>query len=177
ARRAPGSAAGIPPDARFHPRGGGRTVPAPAARGAAGPAPAPVGSPGGPRSEVAGPRARPTRSADRPPPPAGPAAVAARRSPFGGPRSSRPLLLPDTADQAEPALDRAQAAAELGGDLLVAIALHLEQSDATKLGAVQAPEQPAAFLGHLRGEGGRRLRAFDQFQRPFPGGRVRGAGQ
>src|SRR5439155_25065442 len=84
---------------------------------------------------------------------------------------------PDTADQAEPALDGAQAAAELGGDLLVAVALHLAQRDVAQLGAVQALEQAAALLGQLGGEGGRRLRAFDLFQYRSLGGRVRGAGQ
>jgi len=44
------------------------------------------------------------------------------------------------------ALDRAQAAAELGGDFLVAVALHLAQGDAAKLGAVKAVEQPATLL-------------------------------
>ena len=82
ARRASGSAADIPADIRFRPRGGGRTAPAPAVRAAARSAPALVGRPGGPRSGVAGLPAKPTRSADRPPLPPGPAAAAARRSPF-----------------------------------------------------------------------------------------------
>src|SRR5207249_9918306 len=47
-----------------------------------------------------------------------------------------------------PIFDRAQAAAELGGDLLVGVALHLAQGDAAQLGVVQALEQAAAFLGH-----------------------------
>src|SRR5262249_46593355 len=73
--------------------------------------------------------------------------------------------------------DRAKAAAELGSNLLVAVTLHLAHGDGAQRRAVQALEQPAILLGHLGGEGGRRLRAFELFQGRSRGGRVRGAGQ
>ena len=97
---------------------------------------------------------------------------------FDGTGSRPPLLLPDTADQAEPALDGAEAAAELGGDLLVAVALHLVQGDA--LAAQGCPG--ARATGGTPRPPGRRRRALASgpsncSRAASVGGRVSGARQ
>ena len=67
---------------------------------------------------------------------------------------------------AELALDGPQAAAELLGDLVVAVALHLEQGDRAELLVAEALEQAATFVDHLGGECGSRLPADDLLQPP-----------
>src|SRR5262249_49811784 len=76
-------------------------------------------------------------------------------------RSPQVLRLPPLADRLELALDRAQAAIESRGDLLVRVAFHPHESDLAERVVLQSFETEPELLGDHRREFGARLVAHD----------------
>src|SRR5262249_15222221 len=135
---------------------------------AAGPRPAR----GGPPGAAAARPARPPRSGRRPARSAGPHRGSAR----GGAafRSRRRLLAPEDANGVHLPRHRAAGAAELVGDLVVAVAFHLPDGHLAERVVAEQLEQPPVLVAHLGGEVGRRLVADDLDQgrlvlRPYRG--------